>query len=314
MSAPWKWVGWLFAVVLAGCLGLKNPPPSDVPSEESGPDCDGGLLFCDSGAGGCVDLTTNNANCGACGNRCPTGGVCSGGICICPVGQTACGSGASAVCSDLTSDNANCGRCRGACSAGLLCSGGVCGTVCGVGLTNCSGSCRLLTNDSSNCSSCGNRCPPSQICVDSVCRCVSGQTNCGGSCVNTATDVNHCGACGHVCSLPNAVARCSLGACAVSRCDVGFDDCDRTAANGCEANLNTNGAHCGLCGRMCDVTSSCIGGGCCSRSGCACISQFTRCGDQCVSLATNSSNCGACDAGCRVGVCCAAGRCSSRCL
>lgn len=36
----------------------------------------------------CVNLTTDNANCGACGVACSGGQSCSGGVCACPAGQS----------------------------------------------------------------------------------------------------------------------------------------------------------------------------------------------------------------------------------
>jgi hypothetical protein len=52
-------------------------------------DCAGDLEDCD---GVCVDLQTHPDHCGACGNPCPPGGVCSGGLCRfgCPPGHLNC--------------------------------------------------------------------------------------------------------------------------------------------------------------------------------------------------------------------------------
>jgi hypothetical protein len=53
-------------------LGDEVPPP---------PGCDAGLTACSQGNGsGCVDVTSDPANCGACGYQCYEG-VCTGGVC-----------------------------------------------------------------------------------------------------------------------------------------------------------------------------------------------------------------------------------------
>ncbi len=82
-------------------------------------DCDGNLT------NGCeVDIATNNANCGACGNACGSGRICTAGVCeiVCPSGQTRCGD----VCRDLSSDASNCGSCGRTCRVAERCVGSVC--------------------------------------------------------------------------------------------------------------------------------------------------------------------------------------------
>lgn len=75
----------------------------------------------------CFDLSTDPANCGACGNVCASG-ACSGGVCApaegegCAEGQADCGG----VCIDTCCDNNNCGACGNVCGDGLTCFEGVC--------------------------------------------------------------------------------------------------------------------------------------------------------------------------------------------
>lgn len=58
-----------------------TPTPSDAPgAHDPGDDacCDAGLMECD---GGCVDLDTDTAHCGTCGNRCAPSQECVSGHC-----------------------------------------------------------------------------------------------------------------------------------------------------------------------------------------------------------------------------------------
>lgn len=68
-------------------------------------------------------------------------------------------------------------------------------------------------------------------------------------------DLNNCGQCGKVCpnDWPNSTPKCSTGACG-HQCTAPWDNCDGVAGNGCEANLNTDGANCGHCGGACSST------------------------------------------------------------
>ena len=85
---------------------------------DTGPGCD------KCGGSTCLDLKTDKANCGMCGNACTD--VCCNGSCV-----------------DSTSDNANCGGCGSACMNGNTC---------------CSSSCVDTNSDKSNCGTCGSNC------------------------------------------------------------------------------------------------------------------------------------------------------------
>jgi len=83
--------------------------------------CPPGFTLC---ATGCSNLSTDKANCGACGNSCGSG-ICCGGNC-CSSGMKCCGG----ACTNVSSDPANCGSCGATCSQ--CCYNGSCGvnSVC----------------------------------------------------------------------------------------------------------------------------------------------------------------------------------------
>lgn len=86
--------------------------------------CTAPLVDC---SGVCVDLNRNPLNCGACGEVCATGNICSAGACIpappiCTGGTTLCGS----TCTNVQFDAQNCGSCGTICSASTTCQAGSC--------------------------------------------------------------------------------------------------------------------------------------------------------------------------------------------
>src|SRR5579871_2814732 len=123
-------------VLISGCktgddssVALQGPgmPP------DASPGCGPGTVEC--GNNGCVDLGTDGANCGACGNACPSGQACTMGKCAatCQAGSIVCGN----ACTDPKTDNGNCGACGNVCPAGNVCSAGTCALSCQAGLTEC---------------------------------------------------------------------------------------------------------------------------------------------------------------------------------
>jgi hypothetical protein len=224
-----------------------------------------------------VNLATDAANCGACGNRCPT-----------PA------------------------------NASASCVGGACGGVCAPGFGDCNANlgdgCETNTATSvTSCGGCGRACAPANAagsCAAGVCgilRCNPGFGDCDGNPSNGCeTDLNtavaNCGRCGGACSLSNATAACSAGACTVAACNTGYGNCDGNAANGCETALSSTPAHCGACGAACSAangTPACRAGTCAI----ACTVGFGNCdGDArtngCEAGLATTTNCGACGAAC----------------
>ncbi len=121
----------------------------------TGATCTGGTCHCpgtapDACGAACVDRSTDESNCGACGNTCPTGATCTRGTCSCLGGLTQCGG----VCADLSTDRDHCGTCTTACLATQACTQGTCcpagqfacttagGKACCRGTACCAGGCQ----------------------------------------------------------------------------------------------------------------------------------------------------------------------------
>ncbi len=300
-------------------------------------DCDGNTV------NGCeVDLQNDSANCRMCGTRCTfprATGLCSGGSCSigrCDAGFDNCDLTASNGCeTDLAVSLAHCGACGRSCAfprAVGTCNAGVCSLgACIAGAGNCNGStldgCEVDFNTSvANCGSCGAPCSApanaTPTCAARTCgfACSAGFANCDGNAVNGCetnllTNVMACGACGAMCALPNAVAACRGGTCAVGSCLPGFADCDGFPSNGCEVNTRSSTTDCGGCGRACAPIN---GVGACVASACtvvSCTSGFADCDRNAstgceVQPVANNQNCGACGNVCASGRTCEAGRCA----
>jgi hypothetical protein len=242
--------------------------------------CAAGFRNCDGSAtNGCeVSASTDGNNCGACGNVCPGGQVCSAGVCTttCGAGLSVCGG----ACTNTTFDPGNCGGCGMACpsraSATSFCAASVCGFRCNTGFADCNlaagDGCEANLTTTSNCGGCGIACAAtngtpacsSGACVVSACN--AGFANCDGLAANgcevaTAANVSNCGACGNVCSSTNGAPTCAGGACGIV-CAAGFGNCDGNVANGCETGTLTNPTNCGGCGVVCATGRSCVAGTC----------------------------------------------------
>jgi DNA-binding beta-propeller fold protein YncE len=158
-------------------------------------------------------------------------------------------------------------------------------------------------SDVNNCGGCGIRCEyesagsscNSGVCQMSACR--SGFFDCNGSAQDgceaaLASDVNNCGACGVACSYKNASSACAQGACRMTACSDGYADCNGNPADGCEADLETDRAHCGGCGQTCSFANAghdCLAGAC-TRG--LCLPGFSDCdGNPANGCETAASSC-----------------------
>lgn len=70
----------------------------------------------------CVNVQTDDQNCGGCGVACGSGQQCVNGACACGASETLCGN----VCANTQNDPANCGMCGTVCPQGTACSSGFC--------------------------------------------------------------------------------------------------------------------------------------------------------------------------------------------
>lgn len=313
------------ATCVAGMCGLR---------------CDPGRANCNSDpSDGCETQLFTDLNCGRCGMACPSrpnaenhcapdGTTCEF---VCHAGFSDCDGNQANGCESLNTAE-NCGACRTRCSGGTpVCVAGSCSSGCGA-LTRCglaaSSVCVSLATDPMHCGDCDHVCeaPANSIarCTMGTCgsTCATGWGNCDGAIGNgcetpTTNNVLHCGRCANACPTPpNAVPRCTAGACGFE-CRPGWDDCDGNPANGCETLLTSN-QHCGACGtncglQICDASTDparCIT----PLPGLLCrLANESLCDGRCVDLDRDPGNCGMCGNACpartgRPGAC-SAGRC-----
>lgn len=236
-----------------------------------------------------VDLSQDDANCGACGVGCPA---------------------------------------FDALNMVSRCVAGACALECvnrGVDTQwrNCNGlvddGCESdVFTDAKNCGTCGNACPGGEACIDGKCGCPPGRTACSGRCVDLTSDDTNCGGCDVVCDAPdegcaageppNTYYGCREGSCLRLKCVGVAADCDGDlkakgcASNGCEVgNLLKDPKNCGGCGVVCKAGEDCVDEGngpeCavpCSRYG------RSKCGTGCIDLQNDVAQCGSCGNVCDV--------------
>ncbi len=167
--------------------------------------------------------------------------------------------------------------CDAGCKAGEVCDKGVCSSSCAATENKCGNDCIDLLADDKNCGACAQACPQGLSCVAGKCtlKCTAPETPCdtaddagvdaGLACVNPQTDDNNCGSCGTVCdaAIDHGQPGCVAGACGVGSCDQGWDDCNKQATDGCEADLTSDESNCGTCGTVCpSQTPVCVQGKC----------------------------------------------------
>jgi hypothetical protein len=310
--------------------------------------CPAGRGDCDGDpSNGCeVDLQTSLEHCGACGTvAAPTSCGAVNGTAACTAGtcQIACANGfgncdgnaANGCETDLLADTGHCGACGATCSTANgtpSCAAGACTIACAPGFAYCDGDpsngCEVdLNSDAAHCGACGTSCGSVHgvgACSVGSCvlSCDAGFASCDGNAANgcetqIAVDTANCGACGAACSTAGGTASCTAGACHIA-CNPGFADCDGSAANGCEVNLDTSLTSCGTCGHACstaNATPACSAGACTIA---ACNAGFADCDHDptngCeANLNSSVASCGTCGHACTAAnatPACSAGACA----
>ena len=198
--------------------------------------CREGLTNCSNM---CVNLDTNQYNCGHCGNVCQSGvaclqGKCGGGDEIGGAGYGGAGgdgnhyrdgsAGDALVSSDAQGDRINqfdviypqggSTSTGGASSAGAS-NGGASGSDSGE-----MDACAPPYNDPLHCGNCTTVCTGTNVCAPSAGSYVCSPTcdlplvPCNGTCVNLNSDPNNCGTCGNVCQS----GTCQLNSSGVPKC------------------------------------------------------------------------------------------------
>jgi hypothetical protein len=250
---------------VAGCAGDPIPLGSNggYPLTCSNGVRDGHETDVDCGGGACAPCTA--------GKMCSAGSDCVSGDCT----NGACGAGCvdGAACT-VANGTGTCAH--NACSA----------VTCTHGFADCNGNaadgCEVdLATDAANCGACGVACPSGQACANGAC---AGPHACNQLCI----------------MAPNAVvgfdAQCN---CVITHCLNGYGDCDHLLANGCETNLASDAANCGLCGNVCPHGESCLHGACAGPQalGTACTSDHQCASGFCASGVCCDTACGgACQA------------------
>lgn len=274
-------------------VALPDVPQPDVSMPDATMDgmvemCEPGLIDCGEG---CTAVAGDSANCGACGNACPSGFSCAVGRCDCEDPLKSC----DGLCTDPTTDNDNCGMCGNACREGDVCLEGACVIDCEAPDQRCAGTesefvCSDPQTDSLNCGVCGAACSSGAECVDGTCSCGEGQISCGGTCVDPMNDGAFCGNCLTSCGDGGV---CMGGAC--STCGEGLTACGDVAR--C-TDTDTSRLHCGECDNTCGPGTGCEAGVC------TCLPGFEDCDGECAALISDHDHCGGCNINCGpLGVC-----------
>lgn len=291
----------------------------------------------------CVNLMTDPLNCGTCGEACTQDQECRGGDCVAATNPRDRPCLTSADCpddnictSDVCTPDGGCynppipGCCRfnTECEDFDICTENICNMVTHaceyppIGCEEDGDACTVDTCISGigcvhplrTCddfeTSTVDTCDPITGCVFTPISCPDGTTDCDEACADTQTDTNNCGACDVTCTADASKhvtgVACIGGACVITSCLNGWDDCDEVYSNGCEIQINDADVNnCGACNNYCPGGRTCDNGVCSQ-----CPTGQTDCDGVCVDTQTDTNNCGACGNYCPGGRTCDNGECS----
>jgi Stigma-specific protein, Stig1 len=171
-----------------------------------------GEKYC-KGVNDCVDLLSDENNCGKCGVECLVDETCDAGTCTCPnANELFCEDDAGDyACVDGTKE-LNCYGCGVVCNGASSCDAVAKDCVCdNANKGYCDGDgdgereCIDILADKLNCGGCGIECPAGSTCAAGECSCPMGQDWCdvgdGLECAPVTEDVDNCGSCGNECSV-----------------------------------------------------------------------------------------------------------------
>jgi hypothetical protein len=185
------------------CGDCNQPVGAHQVCTGGAPTCVAGWGDCNGSAGdGCeTDLTSDEANCGACSTQCKPGAVCTATGCQCaPSTPKDCGSACHECCGSAD------------CADSDACTTDSCGSSGTCSHTSCSSDNKCCALGCFECCQDGD-CPNGQVCSGNQCvvpSCVSPQILCNAVCVNPDSDAKNCGGCGIDCG---AGRNCSSGKC-----------------------------------------------------------------------------------------------------
>jgi hypothetical protein len=282
---------------------VRDDRPDVTPITCGGATCALGQGCCD---GACVNIRTDENNCGGCGFTCSSNQTCDTAKCqpvdaVCEGRTIACGF----ECVDPQTDRDHCGRCGVACGVTEACSFGVCvatQTCDQPGATRCGLDCVDTQTDITHCGQCFTGCADDQVCTAGACApvtCTAPEERCGRVCADVSSNHDNCGRCGRACGSDQY--------CANSQC-VFFPTCADNEAfclnvEAC-IDIQSDEQNCGECGNVCEAALECTGGQC------LCAQGTRRCDGVCVDVQTDAAHCGRCDNACDVNTqSCTAGSC-----
>ncbi len=239
--------------------------------------------------GACSDTLSDDANCYSCGQVCPTGSSCHGGVCYLePLPDagfpdcTVLGCPANSICADTSDDPYGCVKA----SCGPFDDNVACvvdgGRTTEGGLGICCGSqCVDKYTDPQNCGMCGLSCGLNTTCLAQTCGTPPGPgPGCGGDAGPCAPGLtcDYVGCLSTTCAGLNNGEPCLNGICCEQQCvDPETDPSNRrgcgmsvaiapggNASCGVCTDFSSDLQNCGKCGFACATGQTCVDGGCSS--------------------------------------------------